>query len=166
MSKIQDFITHVVAVPREPGASTDRTDRPPATVFVTLQLRTNDGIEGIGHATLVPWSMNEALKAAVDALAQEVVGRNPMGLESIVADLYWAAGAGSTAWGGRPRDCRHRGGPVGYSRQDDRSARPQAAGRIHGPSACIRQRQLLETAPPGGYTGTQRGRSSSRDSKQ
>ena len=78
MSKIQDFITHVVAVPREPGASTDRTDRPPATVFVTLQLRTNDGIEGIGHATLVPWSMNEALKAAVDALAQEVVGRNPM----------------------------------------------------------------------------------------
>ena len=97
MSKIQDFTTHVVAVPREPGASTDLADRPPATVFVTLQLRTNDGIEGIGHATLVPWAMNNALKAAVDALAQEVVGRNPMDLESIVADLYWAAGAGSTA---------------------------------------------------------------------
>ena len=97
MSKIQDFTTHVVAVPREPGASTDLADRPPATVFVTLQLRTNDGIEGIGHATLVPWSMNDALKAAVDALSQEVVGRSPMELESIVADLYWAAGAGSTA---------------------------------------------------------------------
>ena len=54
MSKIQSIETHVVAVPREPGASTDVADKPPATVFVTLQLRTNDGIEGIGHATLVP----------------------------------------------------------------------------------------------------------------
>ena len=97
MSRIQSFKTHVVAVPREPGASTDLADKPPATVFVTIQLRTNDGIEGIGHATLVPWSMNNALNAAVDALAQEVVGRNPMDIESIVADLYWAAGAGSTA---------------------------------------------------------------------
>ena len=96
-ARIQDFTTHVVAVPREPGATTDLSDRPPATVFVTLQLRTNDGVEGIGHATLVPWSMNDSLKAAVDALAQEVVGRNPMDIESIVADLYWAAGAGSTA---------------------------------------------------------------------
>ena len=70
MSKIQDFITHVVAVPGSRAPSTDRTDRPPATVFVTLQLRTNDGIEGIGHATLVPWSMNDALKVTVDALAK------------------------------------------------------------------------------------------------
>lgn len=96
-TKIQHFATQVVSVPREPGASSDRPDRPTATVFVTLQLRTNDGIEGIGHAALVPWSMNNALKAAVDALAQEVVGRNPMDIERIVADLFWAAGAGSTA---------------------------------------------------------------------
>lgn len=95
--RVQDFTTRVVAVPREPGASSDRPDRPPSTVFVTLQMRTDDGIEGIGHATLVPWSMNDALKAAVDALAQEVVGRDPMDLESIIDDLYWAAGAGSTS---------------------------------------------------------------------
>ncbi len=95
--KIQDFTTTVVAVPREPGASSDRPDKPPSTVFVTLQLRTDDGIEGIGHATLVPWLMNDALKAAVDALAQEFVGRDPMDIESIIEDLFWAAGAGSTA---------------------------------------------------------------------
>ena len=100
MSKIQSYTTHVVAVPREPGASTDRTDRPPATVFVTLQLRTNDGIEGIGHATLVPWSMNDALKAAVDALAQEVSGTKSNGCRE-----YRATSTG------RPERDRQQGWP-------------------------------------------------------
>ena len=133
MSKIQSYTTHVVAVPREPGASTDRTDRPPATVFVTLQVHTNDGVEGIGHATLVPWSMNVALKAAVDALAQEVIGRNPLDLERIIADLYWAAGAGSTAG-----VAVHAIAGIEVALWDIRGKitgqpRPQAVGWIHGP---------------------------------
>lgn len=94
---IERYSTDVVAVPREPGATTDRPDRPPSTVFVTLRLVTSDGIHGIGYATLVPWSMTNALKSAVDALAHEVVGRDPMDVERIVDDLYWAAGAGSTS---------------------------------------------------------------------
>ena len=138
--------------PGSRGASTDRTDRPPATVFVTLQLRTNDGIEGIGHATLVPWSMNDALKVTVDALAQEVVGRNPMDVENIVADLYWAAGAGSTAG-----VAVHAIAGIEVALWDIRgkmTGQPvhKLLGGFTDRVRVIRQWQLLETAPPGGYT--------------
>jgi L-alanine-DL-glutamate epimerase-like enolase superfamily enzyme len=58
--------------------------------FVTLQLGTDDGLEGIG-LTFFGGALIGALKAAVDALAQLVMGENPLHVEAIVAKLRRAA---------------------------------------------------------------------------
>ena len=62
--------------------------------FVTLELDTDEGIQGIG-LTFFGGPLTRALKEAVDALCGMVIGRDPMAVESIVGDLRQAAsGAG------------------------------------------------------------------------
>lgn len=94
--KIRDFQTRLVSPPRErsaPGGA------PPAMVpnFVTLKLRTEDGIEGIGYAGFSSPLMRHALKAAVDALAQQTIGRDPMDVEAVAARLFALGGGGAPA---------------------------------------------------------------------
>src|SRR5918998_696796 len=60
--------------------------------FVTLELGTEEGVEGIG-LTFFGGAITGALKAAVDALCQLVVGENPMQVEAIAAKLRRAAGS-------------------------------------------------------------------------
>jgi len=62
--------------------------------FVTLEIETDEGIEGIG-LTFIP-ALNASplvpsLKEAVDALAQMVVGQDPMPVEAIASNLMEAA---------------------------------------------------------------------------
>jgi L-alanine-DL-glutamate epimerase-like enolase superfamily enzyme len=62
--------------------------------FVTLELGTDAGIEGIG-ITFFGGPLTGALKEAVDALGALTVGENPLHVEAIVAKLRQAAsGAG------------------------------------------------------------------------
>jgi L-alanine-DL-glutamate epimerase-like enolase superfamily enzyme len=59
--------------------------------FVTLVVRTDDGIEGIGY-TFMGWAISGALKTAVDELAALVVGDDPLAIEAIHQKLRAAAG--------------------------------------------------------------------------
>jgi L-alanine-DL-glutamate epimerase-like enolase superfamily enzyme len=58
--------------------------------FVTVELGTDEGIEGIG-LTFFGGPLTVALKAAVDALGQLVIGENPLHVEAIAAKLRRAA---------------------------------------------------------------------------
>ena len=58
--------------------------------FVTVELGTDEGIEGIG-LTFFGGPLTGALKAAVDALGQLVIGENPMHVEAISVKLRRAA---------------------------------------------------------------------------
>ena len=74
----------VVGVPTD-GATRD---------FITLELATDEGIQGIG-LTFFGGPLTSSLKEAVDALCQLVIGEDPMLVESIVGKLRQAAsGAG------------------------------------------------------------------------
>lgn len=68
-----------------------------AANFVTLQLRTTDGVEGVGYAGFVPLIMLKALKEAVDALAEETVGDDAMNVEAIGERLLRIGGFGAPA---------------------------------------------------------------------
>ena len=61
--------------------------------FVTLELDTDDGIQGVG-VTFFGAALTNALRSAVDTLAGLVIGRDPMPVEEIVGDLR-AASSGS-----------------------------------------------------------------------
>ena len=60
--------------------------------FVTLQLGTDAGIEGIG-VTFFGGALTGALKAAVDALGALAIGEDPLKIEAIVHKLRTAAGS-------------------------------------------------------------------------
>ncbi len=59
--------------------------------FVTLELNTDEGIQGIG-LTFFGGPLTRSLKEAVDALCELITGRDPMPVESVTADLRQAAG--------------------------------------------------------------------------
>ena len=62
--------------------------------FVTLELDTDEGIQGIG-LTFFGGPLTRALKEAVDALCELIIGRDPMPVEAVTGDLRRAAsGAG------------------------------------------------------------------------
>lgn len=65
--------------------------------FVTLTLRTDAGVEGIGYAGFLPSAMLPALKAALDGLAGLAMGRDPLDHEAVRLDLLEQGGFGSPA---------------------------------------------------------------------
>src|SRR5205823_1336252 len=65
--------------------------------FVTLTLRTTDGLEGIAFAGYVSGLMTKALKEALDALAEQTIGQDPMMVEAVTARLFALAGGGAPA---------------------------------------------------------------------
>ena len=92
--KIQSYTTHVVTLPPDVGA----LDQAPPAIrgdFVTLQLQTDDGVEGIGYAGFASPLMTKALKEAVDALAEQTLGDDPMRVEAIAAKLLELGGRGA-----------------------------------------------------------------------
>jgi L-alanine-DL-glutamate epimerase-like enolase superfamily enzyme len=69
-------------------------DQPGTREFVTLELNTDEGVEGIG-VTFFGAALTPALKSAVDTFAELVIGEDPMRVEAVVAKLRRAAsGAG------------------------------------------------------------------------
>ncbi|MDP6420167.1 MAG: mandelate racemase/muconate lactonizing enzyme family protein [SAR202 cluster bacterium] len=94
--KIASFETGVVAIPRGEGPLGGGPGITTAS-FVTLKLRTEDGIEGIGYAGFASGVVTKALKEAVDGLTEQTIGADPMMIEAIGARLYVAGGGGAPA---------------------------------------------------------------------
>ncbi len=92
--KIASYTTKAVRIAREhsPASAT-----PDTVDFVTLTLRTDEGVEGLGYAGFAPPVMTRALKAAIDGLCEATVGSDPMDTEAVGSRLVRMAGSGSPA---------------------------------------------------------------------
>src|SRR5688572_20547612 len=80
--KITGLQTHLV---RLPGQNTlaDIPDKADQYTFVTLQLHTDEGVEGIG-VTFFGGGLAKTLKSAVDQLAELTIGEDPLRPEAVV----------------------------------------------------------------------------------
>lgn len=77
--RVTAFETHLARVPYEES-------RPPAPQLI-LRLLTDEGLEGIAYLTpLVRWSV-APVRATTAALAEQVVGRDPLAVERLNAEL-------------------------------------------------------------------------------
>ena len=94
--KISTVRTEIVRLPAdEPLAGA--AENPAATrPFVTLQIGTDDGIEGIG-VTYFGGPLTGALKSVVDQLGALVIGEDPLPVERIAKRLREAAGHAGAA---------------------------------------------------------------------
>ncbi len=95
--KIVSFETGAVSLPREEGPLSGGPPGGIAANFVTLKLRADDGTEGIGYAGFASSPMLKALEAALDGLAEQTIGCDPMMVEQIGARLLALGGGGSPA---------------------------------------------------------------------
>ncbi len=94
--QIAGFETQVVELPRErttlgeiPGQVTPW--------YVTLRLRTDDGIEGVAYAAYIARSVAPALKATLDGLCEQTIGRDPFATETIGRELRMRNGGTAPA---------------------------------------------------------------------
>jgi L-talarate/galactarate dehydratase len=87
--KITGVQTHLVKLPGAPTLAgiPDKADQ---YTFITLQLRTDEGVEGIG-VTFFGGGLAATLKSAVDQLGALTVGEDPLRPEAIVEKLRAAA---------------------------------------------------------------------------
>src|SRR4051812_46716607 len=87
--KITALQTHLVKLPSAPTLAgiPDKADQ---YTFVTLQLRTDEGVEGIG-ISFFGGALAATLKSAVDQLGALAVGEDPLRPEAVVEKLRAAA---------------------------------------------------------------------------
>jgi L-alanine-DL-glutamate epimerase-like enolase superfamily enzyme len=88
--KIAQVETNVVQLPLEEPLAGAPPFPGMMREFVTLRLRTDDGVEGIG-LTAFGGKVIRALKAAVDDLAELAKGEDPLRAEHVIAKLRAAA---------------------------------------------------------------------------
>ena len=78
--KVTGYETWLARVPYEEGRF---------GTHIVLRLTTDDGLRGVGYVSnLTPWSL-KAQRAAIEAFAEQVVGQDPMQVESINAKLLY-----------------------------------------------------------------------------
>ena len=96
--KITTFQTQLVHLPNERGLLGEIPGRVDPT-FVTLRVRTDEGIEGISYAGYAGYTagMARALQATVEALLEQAIGRDPFETDAIGAQLRTANGGASPA---------------------------------------------------------------------
>ena len=87
--KITGLKTHLVKLPGAPTLAgvPHKADQ---YTFITLQLRTDEGIEGIG-VTFFGGGLAATLRSAVDQLGALTVGEAPLRPEAVVEKLRGAA---------------------------------------------------------------------------
>jgi len=87
--KISGFQTQLVKLPSAPTLAgiADKADQ---YTFITLQLRTDEGVEGVG-ISFFGGGLAATLKSAVDQLAALTVGEDPLRPEAVVEKLRGAA---------------------------------------------------------------------------
>ncbi|HTS91180.1 MAG TPA: mandelate racemase/muconate lactonizing enzyme family protein [Stellaceae bacterium] len=94
--KIASIETRIVQLPAEEPLA-GMPENPAATrPFVTLEMRTDDGVTGIG-VTYFGGPLTRALRAAVDALGELAIGEDPLRTERIAMKLHEAASASGPA---------------------------------------------------------------------
>jgi L-alanine-DL-glutamate epimerase-like enolase superfamily enzyme len=89
--KITQIETQVVRVPLDEPLADGPTPKDATQSFVTLRMRTDEGVEGLGITFFGGGAMSGSLKAAVDSLGGLAVGENPLAIEAIVGKLRAAA---------------------------------------------------------------------------
>lgn len=88
--KISKVRSQIVRLPADEPLA-DGPDRPGVTRdFVVLWLDTDQGVQGIGYTTF-GGALLGALKGAVDALGELIIGEDPVRIEAIRAKLHSAA---------------------------------------------------------------------------
>ena len=87
--KLTEAKTHLVKLPSTPTLAgiADKADQ---YTYVTLQLRTDEGVEGIG-VTFFGGGLAATLKSAVDQLGALTIGEDPLRPEAVVEKLRGAA---------------------------------------------------------------------------
>ena len=92
--KVTKAKTRVLRTPADNPLVVDAPPSNATRTFVTLEMDTDEGVQGIG-LTFIPAlhssPLTPALKEAVDALAQMVMGEDPMPVEAIACNLKEAA---------------------------------------------------------------------------
>src|ERR1700742_846261 len=104
------------------------------TNFVFVKLYTDDGIDGVGEATL-EWK-TLTIVAALEELERVLIGRNPFEVDAIIEQLHR-----DSYWRGVPhRARRYRGGAARHQGQGARCAGVRAARRqVPRPRQVLRQ---------------------------
>jgi L-alanine-DL-glutamate epimerase-like enolase superfamily enzyme len=92
MSRISSIESRIVRLPAEEPLAGGPAVAGATRDFVTLEIATDDGIEGIG-LTFFGGPLTGALKAAVDALGALAIGEDPLRTEAIAEKLRAAAGS-------------------------------------------------------------------------
>lgn len=89
--KITQIESRIVALPLEEPLADGPTQKDAKQTFVTLQMRTDEGVEGLGITFFGGSAMSGALKAAIDGLGALAIGMNPLEIEAIVGRIRTAA---------------------------------------------------------------------------
>src|SRR3954468_23499728 len=83
--KITDFKCRVLGVPvTEPLADGPPGSLGPTREFVTLELGTDQGVQGIGYSSCGT-GLSRALQSAVETMAAHIKGMDPMRPEAVIA---------------------------------------------------------------------------------
>jgi len=90
--KITSYASAVLNIPEDDPLADMPEEAGRTRPIVTLRLRTDAGIEGIG-VTLWGGPLTGGLRAAVDALAALTIGEDPLRIEKIIAKLRGAGGS-------------------------------------------------------------------------
>lgn len=96
--KISGFQTRLLHTPADDPLANSLPDTGRQRAFVTLEMTTDEGVDGVGLTFVPALSASPvagALRMSVDALAELTIGEDPMEIEGIVGRLQEAAsGAG------------------------------------------------------------------------
>ena len=94
--KIASLQTDIVLLPNDEPLAGFSENPNAKNPIVTLRLRTDDGIEGLG-VTYFGGALTRTLRHAVDALGQLLIGDDPLRVEAAVRKLRDAAGSSGPA---------------------------------------------------------------------
>jgi len=94
--KIASLQTDIVLLPNDEPLAGFSENPNAKNPIVTLRLRTDNGIEGLG-VTYFGGALTKTLRHAVDELGALIVGDDPLSVEGIAAKLRAAAGAAGPA---------------------------------------------------------------------
>src|SRR5688572_4504065 len=89
--KITQLESQIVRVPLDEPLADGPAPKGATQNFVTLRMRTDEGVEGVGMTFFGGGAMSPSLKAAVDGLGALAVGENPLDIEAIVGKIRTAA---------------------------------------------------------------------------
>jgi L-alanine-DL-glutamate epimerase-like enolase superfamily enzyme len=89
--KITQIESRIVRLPLEEPLADGPAAKDARQAFVTLRMRTDEGVEGIGITFFGGGAMSGALKAAIDGLGALAIGMNPLEIEAIVGKIRAAA---------------------------------------------------------------------------